>query len=135
MLAFHSVLILIISFIGLAHAADDTGWASVGEPTQAPPGWIEFCKANPAECQAGATTPRDIVLSDKAIEDLKKVNSWVNGTVKVKEDIDHWGVIEKWSLPTDGFGDSEDFVLLKRKTLLNAGWPPRSSAYYRCPAR
>ena len=38
-------------------------------------------------------------------------------------DMDHWGVIEKWSLPTDGYGDCEDYVLLKRKMLIDAGWP------------
>ena len=38
-------------------------------------------------------------------------------------DMDHWGVIEKWSLPTDGYGDCEDYVLLKRKMLMDAGWP------------
>ena len=37
--------------------------------------------------------------------------------------MDHWGVIEKWSLPTDGYGDCEDYVLLKRKMLIDAGWP------------
>jgi predicted transglutaminase-like cysteine proteinase len=37
--------------------------------------------------------------------------------------MDHWGVIEKWSLPSDGYGDCEDYVLLKRKMLIDAGWP------------
>jgi predicted transglutaminase-like cysteine proteinase len=26
-------------------------------------------------------------------------------------------------LPTDGYGDCEDYVLLKRKMLIDAGWP------------
>jgi predicted transglutaminase-like cysteine proteinase len=38
-------------------------------------------------------------------------------------DMLHWGVIEKWSLPTDGYGDCEDYVLLKRKMLIEEGWP------------
>jgi predicted transglutaminase-like cysteine proteinase len=33
------------------------------------------------------------------------------------------GVIEKWSIPTDGYGDCEDNALLKRKMLIDAGWP------------
>ena len=52
-----------------------------------------------------------------------RVNKWVNETVKPITDMDHWGVIEKWSLPTDGYGDCEDYVLLKRKMLIDAGWP------------
>jgi predicted transglutaminase-like cysteine proteinase len=38
-------------------------------------------------------------------------------------DMDHWGVVEKWSYPDDGYGDCEDYVLLKRKMLMQAGWP------------
>ena len=52
-----------------------------------------------------------------------RVNKWVNETVKPMTDMDHWGTIEKWSLPTDGYGDCEDYVLLKRKMLIDAGWP------------
>ena len=54
---------------------------------------------------------------------MLRVNRWVNETVKPMTDMDHWGVIEKWSLPTDGYGDCEDYVLLKRKMLIDAGWP------------
>jgi predicted transglutaminase-like cysteine proteinase len=32
-------------------------------------------------------------------------------------------VVEKWSYPDDGYGDCEDYVLLKRRMLLQAGWP------------
>ena len=32
-------------------------------------------------------------------------------------------MIEKWSLPSDGYGDCEDSVLLKRRMLVEAGWP------------
>src|SRR5690606_41175426 len=48
---------------------------------------------------------------------------WVNDTVKPMTDMDHWGVVEKWSSPEDGIGDCEDYVLLKRKLLIEAGWP------------
>jgi predicted transglutaminase-like cysteine proteinase len=63
------------------------------------------------------------VLSQTAWRDLLKVNKWVNENVKPMTDMDHWGVVEKWSLPTDGYGDCEDYVLLKRKLLVDAGWP------------
>jgi predicted transglutaminase-like cysteine proteinase len=38
-------------------------------------------------------------------------------------DMDHWGVVEKWSYPDDGYGDCEDYALLKRRMLTEAGWP------------
>ena len=62
-------------------------------------------------------------MSQTAWRDLVRVNRWVNETIKPMTDMDHWGVIEKWSLPTDGYGDCEDYVLLKRKMLIDAGWP------------
>ena len=107
-----------------AHAGDErVVYASLGDVTRAPIGWVEFCSSNPGECSGGTSQPRDIVLTQTAWRDLLKVNRWVNETVKPMTDMEHWGVIEKWSLPTDGYGDCEDYVLLKRKMLMDAGWP------------
>jgi predicted transglutaminase-like cysteine proteinase len=47
----------------------------------------------------------------------------VNESVKPMTDLEHWGIIEKWSYPDDGYGDCEDYVLLKRRLLIKAGWP------------
>ena len=38
-------------------------------------------------------------------------------------DMDHWGVVERWNYPDDGYGDCEDYALQKRKMLMQAGWP------------
>ena len=35
-------------------------------------------------------------------------------------------VSERWNYPDDGYGDCEDYVLLKRKMLVQAGWPPQA---------
>ena len=98
-------------------------YASLGETARSPIGWVEFCAENASECRGGTSQPRDIVMSQTAWRDLVRVNKWVNETIKPITDMDHWGVIEKWSLPTDGYGDCEDYVLLKRKMLIDAGWP------------
>jgi predicted transglutaminase-like cysteine proteinase len=98
-------------------------YASVGDTARAPIGWIEFCADRPLDCDVQPTQARDIVLTQAAWRDLLRINRWVNETVKPLTDMDHWGVIEKWSLPTDGYGDCEDYVLLKRKMLIDAGWP------------
>lgn len=119
-----AVAAALIAFAAPAHANNDKIiYASVGDNSRAPIGWVEFCNDNPAECKTGNTQPRDIVMSQKAWKDLVRVNRWVNETIKPMTDIDHWGVIEKWSYPTDGYGDCEDYVLLKRKLLIDAGWP------------
>ena len=95
----------------------------VSDYTRAPIGWVEFCSENPSECAAPASEPRDVVLSYKAWRDLLAVNKWVNTTIKPMTDLEHWGVVERWSYPDDGYGDCEDYVLLKRRMLLKAGWP------------
>jgi predicted transglutaminase-like cysteine proteinase len=67
--------------------------------------------------------PRDVVMSPRAWKDLVRVNQWVNQNIQPVTDLDHWGVVERWSYPDDGRGDCEDYVLLKRRMLIEAGWP------------
>ena len=95
----------------------------VGGTARAPIGWVEFCNENPKDCVASATQPRDVVLTSKAWKDLVNVNRWVNSTIQPVTDLEHWGVVERWSYPDDGKGDCEDYVLLKRRMLMQAGWP------------
>ena len=119
-----AVVAVLLGLNAPANAGDErTVYASLGDVTRAPIGWVEFCADNPGECRGGTSQPRDIVMSQTAWRDLLRVNRWVNESVKPMTDMDHWGVIEKWSLPTDGYGDCEDYVLLKRKMLIDAGWP------------
>jgi predicted transglutaminase-like cysteine proteinase len=106
-----------------AVAADRLAYVAVSAETRAPIGWVEFCNQNPRECAGAPSAPRDVVLSPKAWRDLVQVNNWVNGAIKPMTDLDHWGVVEKWSYPDDGYGDCEDYVLLKRRMLIQAGWP------------
>ena len=98
-------------------------YVSVGNITRAPVGWISFCADNPQECTAEPTRPRDVALSERAWQDLVRINRWVNESVQPLTDVEHWGMVEKWSYPDDGYGDCEDYVLLKRRLLINAGWP------------
>src|ERR1700676_1010038 len=124
-----AVVAILLGLTAPASAGDEGAlyasplYASLGDITRSPIGWVEFCAENPAECRGDASQPRDIVMSQAAWRDLLRVNRWVNETVKPMTDMDHGGVIEKWSLPTDGYGDCEDYVLLKRKVLVDAGWP------------
>jgi predicted transglutaminase-like cysteine proteinase len=110
---------------GAAAAAPDAApvYIDVGDVARAPIGWVEFCASNPAECATVPSTPRDVVLTAKAFKDLVSVNRYVNESVKPLTDLEHWGTIEKWSYPDDGYGDCEDYVLLKRRLLMQAGWP------------
>jgi predicted transglutaminase-like cysteine proteinase len=97
-------------------------FASIGEMTRAPIGWVEFCVEYDPECKTKPSTPRDILLSIQSWKDLERVNVWVNTNIKPMTDMDHWGVVERWNYPDDGYGDCEDYVLLKRRMLMQAGW-------------
>ena len=98
-------------------------YVSVGSDTNAPIGWIDFCIEYKPECKTRPSVPRDVVLTSKAWSDMVKVNLWVNQSIKPMTDMEHWGVVERWSYPSDGYGDCEDYVLLKRRMLMRAGWP------------
>ena len=98
-------------------------FVSTGDASRPPIGWVEFCSDNPQECAAGPSLPRDVTLSTKAWKELARINKSVNESIQPITDMDHWGVVEKWSFPDDGKGDCEDYVLLKRRLLLKAGWP------------
>lgn len=50
-----------------------------------------------------------------------RVNRRVNGSVRELTDAENYGVAEHWTLPTNGSGDCEDFVLQKYRLLLDAG--------------
>ena len=63
------------------------------------------------------------MLNTKSWKDLARINKFVNDNIRPMTDMEHWGVVEKWSYPEDGYGDCEDYVLLKRKMLMQAGWP------------
>ena len=102
---------------------DRVVYASVGDATRAPIGWVEFCIEYKPECDTTRSQPRDIVLTERAWADLVKVNDWVNRTIKPMTDLEHWGVVERWNYPDDGYGDCEDYVLMKRRMLMRAGWP------------
>jgi len=96
---------------------------AVGNVARPPIGWTDFCAQLPRECDGRPLEARDVVLSQKAWKDLERINKWVNDAIKPMTDMDHWGVIERWSYPDDGYGDCEDYVLLKRRMLMQAGWP------------
>ena len=114
---------LAVAAIASPANANDLLFVTTGEQARPPIGWVEFCADHPVDCRATQSAPRDVVLSHKAWTDLVRINKWVNDNVKPMTDLEHWGVVEKWSYPDDGYGDCEDYVLLKRRMLMEAGWP------------
>ena len=89
-------------------------------------GWSEFCRRVPGECSFGAGEPTVVALTPRLWTTITSVNRQVNGTVRAITDEEHWGVADRWDIPTDGQGDCEDFQLLKRKLLAEEGLPRRA---------
>ena len=114
-----------IAILGAASAAgaERLTYVAIGSQARPPIGWVEFCNENAKECATASTEPRDVVLTSTVWKDLVRVNRWVNETIQPVTDMDHWGAVERWSYPDDGKGDCEDYVLLKRRLLMQAGWP------------
>jgi predicted transglutaminase-like cysteine proteinase len=94
-------------------------------PTLPPIGYVQFCRANPMECRPATSTMTRVDLDSGLWIELNAVNSLVNETVEPISDLDLYGVVEYWTYPA-GQGDCEDYVLLKRKLLMERGWPERS---------
>jgi predicted transglutaminase-like cysteine proteinase len=90
------------------------------------PAWSVFCERQPAECAVDPSEPAIVSLTPKVWQMIVGVNQRVNTTIKPLTDMEHWGVPDRWDIPTDGRGDCEDFQLLKRKLLAEAGLPRRA---------
>jgi predicted transglutaminase-like cysteine proteinase len=73
-----------------------------------------------------AKPSRQVSLTSERMAQLQQVNSHVNSTVREVSDLEQYGREDVWALPTSGKGDCEDFALLKRKMLIERGWPASS---------
>jgi predicted transglutaminase-like cysteine proteinase len=108
-----------------SQAQEQMPYIGIGTVTTAPIGWAEFCVEYAPECDTTPSAPRDVILSTRAWTELKRINITVNTKIKPMTDMDHWGVVERWNYPDDGYGDCEDYALQKRKLLMQAGWRAR----------
>jgi predicted transglutaminase-like cysteine proteinase len=119
-----AIAMVVAAGMPTAEAANERPlFIALGASARAPIGWVDFCSENPRECDAKPVDARDVVLTQKVWKDLARVNKWVNDHIRPMTDMEHWGVVERWSYPDDGYGDCEDYVLLKRRMLIQAGWP------------
>jgi len=97
--------------------------SQAGRDARAPSGYLAFCDRNPDECRTHPGEPARIKFTSELWDRLEKVNLVVNTTVKPEDDKEHYGVNEFWTVPVDGEGDCEDYVLAKRKMLVLLGVP------------
>ena len=92
----------------------------VGGLTNPPVGYVDFCRNFPGQCVARGSDG-GIALTEARWRELRDVNVTVNRSVAPVTDRDYYDRDEVWTLPS-AFGDCEDYVLLKRKLLVERGW-------------
>jgi predicted transglutaminase-like cysteine proteinase len=110
-----------------AEAQPAAAWMPVADGSVQPTAaWREFCERSPAECAVNPAEPARLTLDARTWALIVTVNSQVNASVTPQEDLAHWGVLDRWDYPSDGSGDCEDYQLLKRRRLVEAGLPRRA---------
>ncbi len=88
-----------------------------------PPGFVSFCVRFPDQCETPSGEPSDVSLTDERWQALRQVNTQVNESIWPEDDETHYGRPEYWTIPTDGYGDCDDYALTKRKELIDRGFP------------
>ena len=107
-----------------AGSADATGrFMQTGAVTSQPIGHYEYCQSNPSECAAQVTSASAPKITDYGWDIIRKINVEVNTAIMPMTDEDIYGRQEVWSLPSEA-GDCEDYVLLKRRDLIERGFSP-----------
>lgn len=105
---------------GLGPAWSSNLSMNVSGRTNPPVGYLDFCRTFSDQCTARGSGAAE-QLNEKSWADLQEVNTLVNHIVIPATDLDFYRSEELWTLP-ETHGDCEDFVLLKRKWLIERGW-------------
>ena len=87
-----------------------------------PIGFVQFCARSPDDCKPTGGKPKRLAMSPERWNLLYQVNTYVNGKIAPVSDQDLYGQPEYWAYPSDA-GDCEDYLLLKRRYLVNLGFP------------
>ena len=104
-------------------AARDASAPLHGRPAKPPSGYIGFCQRFPDQCAAPAGAPRQMHMTETLWHTLEGVNLAFNQAFIAEDDTTHYGKEEYWNIPTDGYGDCEDYVVAKRQVLIHLGLP------------
>jgi predicted transglutaminase-like cysteine proteinase len=94
-----------------------------GGPAKAPSGYAGFCARFPDQCTTPEGASHQVNLTDEVWQVLEEVNATINRSILAADDRDHYASQEYWTIPTDGFGDCEDYVVAKRQALIRLGLP------------
>lgn len=91
--------------------------------TNQPIGHYEFCKQYSDECGPSGKDTGPLKLTQENWKTILNVNYNANTEFTPLTDMEIYGVEEQWVYP-DSAADCEDYVLIKRKRLMEAGISP-----------
>lgn len=92
-----------------------------GGITSQPIGHYEFCQKYADECNIRSKVTPPPRVTEYGWGVIREINTSVNTTIVAMTDQEIYGKDEVWEYPTTA-GDCEDFVLLKRKKLIERGF-------------
>lgn len=92
-------------------------------PTDPPYAFWRFCDEFPADCARQRKIEARFDVTPERMAQLDATNRRVNREIEPVTDLELYGVSDYWTLPRSGKGDCEDYALLKRHELIDAGWP------------
>ncbi len=103
--------------------ADNKGSPAMvtGGITSQPIGHYEFCQKYVSECDIRSKLTPPPRVTEYGWQVIRDVNKNVNATIIAMTDMEVYGKEEVWEYPKTA-GDCEDFVLLKRKKLIERGF-------------
>lgn len=116
-----AILAVTICHAGASLASDGAYMVTTGKTAQ-PIGHYDFCQSHAAECSVRSARVARVQLTPDLWNDLVSVNASVNLSVVPATDDEIYGSPEVWAYPGRA-GDCEDLALLKRRTLIERGWP------------
>jgi predicted transglutaminase-like cysteine proteinase len=90
--------------------------------TLPPIGYVTFCQEHQGDCRPGPRFADRIQLTAAKYRQIEEVNTAVNTEIAPVTDLELYGKAEVWTYPTTK-GDCEDYVLLKRRILIERGFP------------
>ncbi|MGB3876263.1 transglutaminase-like cysteine peptidase [Shinella zoogloeoides] len=115
-----AVLALLVSSSSAFTAPASALSMKTGGVTSQPIGHYEFCQTHKSECGPGArTAPAKVTEFGWSV--IREINVRVNRDITPMTDKELYGKDEVWAYP-DNAGDCEDFVLLKRRMLMQKGF-------------
>lgn len=113
---------LLFSAAPASAATPEEAFVAERGPTTMPLGHARFCAERPVECRPNDRVVSVLTLTDARWRQLVDVNAEVNSAVTPITDRALYKTEEYWTYP-HGYGDCEDYVLAKRRALIELGWP------------